>query len=102
MQLIAVGTSIFGGSGTRPKVDQAVLFLWNYQAEKKNWEGTLDRPVSVFNALLTGFDARLYGTVHGGSQPGRPGPDQAVPVGLGCHLQRVCWPPGALRAVFLW
>ena len=69
MQLIAVGTSIFGGSGTRPKVDQAVLFLWNYQAEKKIWEGTLDRPVSVFNALLTGFDGRLYGTVHGGSQP---------------------------------
>jgi len=23
----------------------------------------------VFNALLTGFDGRLYGTVHGGSQP---------------------------------
>ena len=69
MHLIAVGTSIFGGSGTRPKVDQAVLFLWDYQAEKKIWEGTLDRPVAVFSALLTGPDGRLYGTVHGGNQP---------------------------------
>ena len=69
MHLIAVGTSIFGGSGTRPKVDQAVLFLWDYQAEKKIWEGTFDRPVAVFSALLTGPDGRLYGTVHGGNQP---------------------------------
>ena len=61
--LIAVGTSISGGSGTRPKVDQAVLFLWDYRSEKKIWEGTLNRPVSVFNALLAGPDGRLYGTV---------------------------------------
>jgi hypothetical protein len=64
--LIAVGTSISGGSGTRPKVDQAVLFLWDYRTEKKVWEGTLDRPVSVFNALVVGPDQRLYGTVRGG------------------------------------
>ena len=63
--LLAVGTSIFGGSGTRPKVDQAQLFLWDYVAERKVWEGTLDRPVSVFNALLVGPDGRLYGTVCG-------------------------------------
>jgi streptogramin lyase len=63
--LIAVGTSIAGGSGTQPKVDQAVLFLWDYAAEKKAWEGTLDRPVSAFNALTVGPDGRLYGTVHG-------------------------------------
>jgi hypothetical protein len=64
--LIAVGTTISGGSGTLPKVDQAVLFLWDYRAERKVWEGTPDRPVSTFNALLTGPDGRLYGTIRGG------------------------------------
>ena len=64
--LMAVGTTISGGSGTLPKVDQAVLFLWDYRAEKKVWEGTPDRPVSTFNALLTGPDGRLYGTIRGG------------------------------------
>jgi hypothetical protein len=66
-ELIAAGTSISGGSGTRPKVSQAVLFLWDYKAEKKVWEGTLDRPVSAFNALVVGPDGRLYGTVQGGN-----------------------------------
>ena len=64
--LIAVGSSIDGGSGTQPKVDQAVLFLWDWAAEEKVWEGTLDGPVTVFNALLTGSDGKLYGTVQGG------------------------------------
>lgn len=68
-ELIAVGTTISGGSGTQPKVDQAVLFLWDYRAEKKVWEGTPDRPVSAFNALLTGQDSRLYGTIVGGDMP---------------------------------
>lgn len=65
-ELIAVGTSISGGSGTQPKVSQAVLFLWDYKAEKKVWEGTLDRPVSTFNALLAGVDGKIYGTAIGG------------------------------------
>jgi hypothetical protein len=69
-RLIAVGTSIHGGSGTQPKVDQAALFLWDYQGEQKVWEGSLDRPVTVFNALLAGADGRLYGTVRGGGEPG--------------------------------
>ncbi|MBN1293588.1 MAG: hypothetical protein JXB48_17240 [Candidatus Latescibacteria bacterium] len=68
-KLIAVGTSIYGGSGTKPKVDQAVLFLWDYEAEEKVWEGTLDRPVSTFNALCTGRDGRLYGTATGDNGP---------------------------------
>ncbi|MFH1921100.1 MAG: hypothetical protein ABIP48_14625 [Planctomycetota bacterium] len=67
--LIAVGTSISGGSGTQAKVDQAVLFLWDYKAEEKAWEGTMDRPISAFNALVVGSDGRLYGTVHGGKTP---------------------------------
>ncbi len=65
-KLIAVGTNIAGGSGTQPKVDQAVLFLWDYHAEEKVWTGTLDRKVTAFNALLVGVDGRLYGTVKGG------------------------------------
>ena len=64
--LIAVGTTIAGGSGTRPKVDQAVLFLWDYEREEKVWEGAFDRPVTAFTALLAGSDRRLYGTVSGG------------------------------------
>jgi streptogramin lyase len=69
-KLIAVGTNIAGGSGTLPKVDQAVLFLWDYRTEKKVWEGTLDRKVSVFNALVIGSNGKLYGTVRGrGAKP---------------------------------
>ena len=68
-KLIAVGTTISGGSGTQSKVEQAVLFLWDYEAEEKVWEGTLDRPVSTFNALLTGPNGKLYGTVSGDVTP---------------------------------
>jgi hypothetical protein len=66
---IAVGTTIHAGSGAQPKVEQAVLFLWDYEAEEKVWEGTPDRPVSAFTALLTGPDGRLYGTIQGGDRP---------------------------------
>ncbi len=68
-ELIAVGTSVSGGTGTQPKVDQAVLFLWDCQAEAKAWEGTLEREVTSFSALITGQDGRLYGTVQGGDMP---------------------------------
>ncbi|MHB9028735.1 MAG: hypothetical protein ACYC9O_08200 [Candidatus Latescibacterota bacterium] len=68
-QLIAVGTTIQAGSGAQPKVKQAALFLWDYRAEKKAWEGTPDRPVSAFNALLTGPDGLLYGTLTGEGGP---------------------------------
>ena len=68
-KLIAVGTSIHGGTGTQPKVDQAHLVLWDYEAEAIVWQGTLDRPVSVFNALTVGGDGQLYGTVLGTGEP---------------------------------
>jgi len=68
-KLIAVGTTISGGTGTKPKVSQAVLFLWDPAAEKKVWEGTPDRPVTSFNALLSLPDGRLFGTVTGGDSP---------------------------------
>jgi hypothetical protein len=64
-KLIVVGTSIAGGSGTQPKVDEAMLFLWDYLAERKVWIGTLDHKVAAFNALLVGSDGRLYGTAKG-------------------------------------
>ncbi len=60
--LIAVGTTIQGGTGTKPKVDQATLFLWDYQAKKKAWEGPFEHPVEAFNALAVGPDGRLWGT----------------------------------------
>jgi len=68
-KLLAVGTTISGGSGTQPRVKQAMLFLWDYDAEEKVWEGTLDRHISTFNALLTGPDGKLYGTVLGRNEP---------------------------------
>ncbi len=63
--VIAVGTSIYGGSGTTPKVDRAHLFLWDYLKDKKVWEGTPDRRVAVFNALVAAENGKLYGTVRG-------------------------------------
>ena len=89
--LIAVGTSVSGGSGTIPKVDQAVLFLWDYQAESKTWEGTLDRTVRCFNALVAGPDGRLYGTVHGGDAPAEVFVFESTPRTFG---ERVALPPG--------
>jgi len=67
--LIAVGTTIAGGSGTQPKVESATLFLWDYTYERKVWEGAPDRQVASFNALCTGPDGVLYGTITGGEGP---------------------------------
>lgn len=64
--LIAVGTTTQAGTGAQPKVDQATLFLWDYQTEKKTWEGPFEHPVAAFNALATGPDGRLWGTVQTG------------------------------------
>lgn len=63
--LLAVGGTIHAGSGTQPKVRQAELILWDCRAERAVWQGTLDRPVSAFTALVAGPDGRLYGTVRG-------------------------------------
>jgi hypothetical protein len=67
--VIAVGTTIQAGSGTTPRVKQAVLFLWDYKNEKKVWEGTMDRPVESFNALVALPNGKLLGTVTGGDKP---------------------------------
>jgi outer membrane protein assembly factor BamB len=63
--LIAVGTNISAGSGTQPRVDEAVLFLFDYEEEEKVWEGAPDPPVTVFNALVSVPDGRLFGTFSG-------------------------------------
>jgi hypothetical protein len=68
-QLLAVGTTIEGGTGTQPKVARAELFLWDYDKEEKVWEGRPERPFEVINALLTGADGRLYGTAKGAQKP---------------------------------
>lgn len=69
-QLIAVGTSISGGSGTQPKIDRASLILWDYTAEEKAWEGAPDRVSSAFNALCATAEGLLVGTITGGDGPG--------------------------------
>jgi len=68
-ELIAVGTTIQGGSGTQPKMSQATLFLWDYNREEKVWEGSPDRPVTTVNGLLTGPDGRLFGSFLSGDEP---------------------------------
>ncbi len=67
--LLAVGTTIQGGSGTQPRVEQGSLFLWDCTAERKVWEGAPESRVETFNALLTGPDGLLYGTATGGDGP---------------------------------
>ena len=62
--LLAVGTTIQGGSGTQPRVDQASLFLWDYAAEEKVWEGRLPVAVTSVNALAVLEDGMLCGTAH--------------------------------------
>jgi hypothetical protein len=61
-QLLAVGTTINGGTGTKPRVEQAMLFLWDYEREEKMWEGTLDTPIHTINALTVDPHGLLYGT----------------------------------------
>jgi hypothetical protein len=69
-QLLAVGTTINGGTGTQPRVEQAVLFLWDYEQKEKIWEGTLDTPIHTINALTVDYQGLLYGTaIH---------PDQSI------------------------
>ncbi len=68
-KLLAIGTSISGGSGTQPKIQQADLLLWDYTAEKIVWQGRPDRPVNTFNALVVHANGKLYGTITGGAPP---------------------------------
>lgn len=65
--LLAVGTTIDGGTGTQPRVDEASLFLWDYAAEKKAWEGRLSVEMTAINALAVIHGDQgglLCGTAH--------------------------------------
>ena len=64
-ELIAVGTAIQGGSGTQPKIQRAVLFLFDYTTEEKVWEGSTEGRVTAFTALITAPDGRLFGILRG-------------------------------------
>ena len=63
-KLIAVGLSIEAGSGAQPKLESAGLFLWDYEAQTKVWEGALPGAADVIsvNSLVVGADGALYGT----------------------------------------
>lgn len=63
--LMAVGTSISGGTGTQPKADHAAIILWDYENEEKVWEGSPGRSFALFNALIAAPDGRLVGTATG-------------------------------------
>lgn len=65
--LLAVGTTIDGGTGTQPRVDQASLFLWDYEKEKKVWEGQLPVEVTAVDALAVMDGGLLCGTARTGS-----------------------------------
>ena len=67
--LMAVGTTVSGGSGTEPRIEQASLILWDYEREAVVWEGHPQRPVAAINSLLTCPDGRLLGTITGGEDP---------------------------------
>ena len=66
--LLAVGTTIDGGTGTQPRVEEASLFLWDYEAEKKAWEGRLPVEATAVNALAVINGCLLCGTAHTGSE----------------------------------
>ena len=66
--LLAVGTTIQGGTGTQPRVDQASLFLWDYEKEEKVWEGRLPVAVTSVNALAVIDGGLLCGTANKGSE----------------------------------
>jgi hypothetical protein len=64
-KLIAVGLSIEAGSGAQPRLDNAGLFLWDYERETKVWEGQVPGGADVvaINSLAVGIDGALYGTI---------------------------------------
>ncbi len=62
--LLAIGFSIYGGSGTTPRVDRAGLALWNPREDKEVWKGDLGlRIVGIMDVQAAG-DGLLYAIVH--------------------------------------
>lgn len=62
-QLLAVGLTIEGGTGTKPKLDNAGLVLWDVARETTVWQGGLpgSDPVLCVNSLIATDDGALVG-----------------------------------------
>jgi len=67
--LLAVGTTIAGGSGTQPRLEAAELILWDYAAEEVVWRGSPRGQFRAINALLTLPDGRLLLTATRREEP---------------------------------
>ena len=58
--LIVGGTSIHGGSGTRPRADCAAVFLWDPQKGEKVWDSSFALPISAVIDLMAISDRAAY------------------------------------------
>lgn len=64
---ILVGTTIQGGSGTKPRAERATLFLFDHQAERTVWEGEPPgRRATAFTSLLPVSDRTVVGVFRTG------------------------------------
>jgi hypothetical protein len=60
--LLACGTSIEGGPGTKPRAREAVLFLWDTARKQKVYEGVPVPGSGHIVNLTAGADGLVYGT----------------------------------------
>jgi hypothetical protein len=60
--LLACGTSIEGGPGTKPRATEAVLFLWDPASRQKAFECVPVAGSSNISNLASGPDGLIYGT----------------------------------------
>jgi hypothetical protein len=62
--LLVIGFSIYGGSGTVPRARQAGLALWDPHADREVWQGDLGLPtIGVMDLEYAGAD-RAYALIH--------------------------------------
>lgn len=62
--LIAGGTSIAGGSGTRPRAKCAIVFLWDPQRAEKVWSSNFGLSITAVIDMLTLRDGLAYAVVN--------------------------------------
>jgi streptogramin lyase len=58
--LLAGGSSIYGGGGTQPVAEAAVLFLWDPQREEVVWQQALEPTVKMIQALAVGPEGWVW------------------------------------------
>lgn len=61
LELLAVGTTVQGGSGTTPRVDSTEILLFDYAAERVVWQGAPDGRVAAFTTLVAIQGNRIVG-----------------------------------------